>query len=297
MKKIVCAVDIGSENMGICRNTNMQKFKTMLSSIHCTSDGRLFKYKEGNIPLLCREWMKTTTPYWKKANLIGFEKQISKTWKEDRVCLLIQNTLEGMFLALHLEFPDLYPKVITPSKAPVHWKKSVGVEIGGGSCREGNKIRGEDRYIEIFGIEEYNKLKAKYEKVDDICESVLQSIYIYENYDTFAGPLFYSGHVEVIGRPGKQIKKEERQIKMLPLFHPSNEYPDPVQLRRNYIEFKDRTNTKTKLRQNTRFLNNLQNLITPITKKRKTKNNLEPTTTKKRKTTNEPTTKKRKTTS
>lgn len=262
--KIVCAIDIGYENMGICRNSD-GKIKTMLGSIHCTSDGRLFEYVEGNIPMLCREWLKTTVDYWRGSHLISIERQHSKNWKYDRVCLLVQISLESMLLALHAENPTLYPKVITPSKAPVHWKRAVGVEIGG-SDHDGNKIRGVEKFKEMFGLVEFKKFEH-YDKADDLCESALQTIWLMRDYDQLIGPLFYSGHIESNNQPGKPIKKEDRQVLLSPLILTVSKY-DPVQLRRDYLEFKNRRKTKKETTKNGKLMKKLERLTTP-SKKRK----------------------------
>jgi hypothetical protein len=264
--KIVCAIDVGYENMGICRNSD-GKIKTMIGSIHCTSDKRLFEYVEGNIPMLCREWLKTTVDYWRGSHLVSIERQHSKNWKFDRVCLLVQMSLESMLLVLYAENPLLFPKVITPSRAPVHWKRAVGVEIGG-SDHDGNKVRGVEKFKEIFGMEEFKKFE-QYDKVDDLCESALQTIWLLRDYDKLVGPMFYSDHVELHGQPGKPIKKEDRQVQLKPLISTKSDH-DPIQLRRIYLEFKSRRKTKKETAKNTKIIKKLERFATP-SKKRKIK--------------------------
>lgn len=251
-KRIVSAIDVGFENLAICENRGNEKIKAALSSIHITSDLRMFEYAECQVVPLCWEWVFTFKDYWQRSKLIYIENQLCFSNRvKERACWLIHFSLYSIFLTLYQSDKKKYPKPITGSAK--EWKKFVGVEIGTNNHSQ-NKKNGIAACQEKFGKELIERFRKDYpKKIDDLCEATLQTLPLIDKFEELLTPEFPSQHVRT---PTETRIPASKRMRELPSMDdpPADGRLTPPEMRRVYEEFKDERKKGKILRQNDRIL-------------------------------------------
>jgi hypothetical protein len=259
LKMNVTAVDTAQENMGIARMRNGVIDMEALTSIHITSDGRLFEYHESQVVPLCWEWVHTYSEFWRGSSLIYLEPAISFHKGNERACLLIHTSLYSIFLTLYQL--GMGPKPIV--KVAKWWKVHAGIEVGGhanandrGANHATNKIRSIEHYRKVFGQRDIDELLQKWGKIDDIIDCRWMLHALVQEHDTLIGPNFYSNHVEAPNIT--RVRAEDRMRPLPPLHQMHPPRFTPHELRRNYNDFVARRRLATQVRKNTRLLKRLK---------------------------------------
>ena len=269
----ITAVDVALENIGLAQSYQDDyegadvQIREVLSSVHSTPDGRLFEYEEAQIPRLCWEWVVAFRHYWQGSKIIFLEKQLSKrNIQKERACLLIQTTLEGIFLCLYQL--GLGPKPVC--NVAKWWRDAHNLPTT--NDHDQNKKNSVDKYESIYGRQKLTEMRMKWDKVDDVAEATLMLLVVNKNYDELIDSRFPSKHVET---PNETRIKAEDRLKELPKLpaHTLGELKphfSPVHLRRSYKEFVSRRKAGRKLRENEKVYKKYHpNSKTTSSKKRK----------------------------
>lgn len=258
------AIDVGLENMGIAQsyledgvdNKDEVMIREVLCSIHATIDGRLFEYEESQIPRLCWEWVVGFRKYWEKSRVVFIEKQFSKyNIQKERACLLIQTTLESIFISLYKL--GIGPKPVC--QVAVWWRRPHNLPITGDHDK--NKRESIDKYKKIFGLRKYNELEVKWDKTDDVVEATLMLLVLNHRYDEVNNNLFVSNHTETQTETRIKSKDRLQELPTLAAAHiPQPGANDTItpgfnasNLRKSYKNFVSRRAESSKINSNERM--------------------------------------------
>jgi hypothetical protein len=249
----ITAIDVAQENMGVAQSyfncDGDVEVREILTSVHTTSDGRMFDYKEQQLGHLCWEWVVAHKGYWANSSVIYLEQQISKkNHQSERAGLLIQHILYSMFLTLYLTKGGPKP-ICNPA---CWWRGLMGLPITGD--HDTNKEKSIALYQSIIpgGKQKHSSLLQKWGKADDLVEATLMILAVSKQYDQLVVKEFPSLHSEA---PNESRIKSSKRLKSLPDLEnpPANRF-NPLEMRRNYQEFKERRKNAPIVRRNDKLL-------------------------------------------
>jgi hypothetical protein len=262
------AIDVGLTHMCIGKMRSGHIVDQALSSILITKDGRCFEYQEGQVEILCWEWVNTVKDFWQGSSLIYIEPQISFHGGKERACLMISCSLYSIFLTLFQL--GLGPKPVR--KVASWWKKEMGIQVGGHEASDDNHHKtNKDRSISHYfendpnAVEEIQRLKQIWgPKIDDFIDNKWMLRALQKNHLGLIGPHFMSHHIEAPNTTRVKASDRHMPLPTLSSHHPATtgggggRVYSPIELRRMHLDFMERRKKAVKLRENTRLLKRIK---------------------------------------